>query len=1224
MVHPKHSSDQEKELRTLEKVLLEGDRSELQECIINLVSQSDAARGADLQSLIHEKSERLDNPHSESEHIDYAHPLGIGTYCGPFRIEKVLAQGGMGTVYLAARQDDIEIKVALKTLNSWQPKLLDRFRKECKILSGLTHSGIAHVIDAGVLNNGQPWLAMEYVAGHTLSEYLTQFTPSLAQLLRLFLKICDALSYAHQQLVIHRDIKPSNIMISPNGDPKLLDFGIAALMNSDTQSPKTVTAAAERLMTPEYASPEQINGENVKPVSDVYSMGIILYEMLTGKRPYTFSSVSLSEIAETINQADITPPSMLPSLTHGPNAKQLRGDLDTIVLKTLEKEPDQRYHSVEALAGDIKRYLMGLPISARPVTRIYRLRKFISRNPWPVAMASGVIVFLISFALYAQMQRTKITLERDIADRERQTSESMTHFLISLFEQMDPDLARGGEVSAYELMENGRLQLQQSLKDAPQVRARLMITMGKVYRNLGHLDQSQELLESALQTHLSTDEKWTTQCQLINTLIQAGNLAKAQELLDVLSASQDQMDTNTAAMLHFLKGRIWQTRGNPNKAIQHLNRALSLPLPIELELAFSKARIQVNEELGFYEKCIKGTERQLKMERQVYGEQHSTIAESLIYLAQYHMNMGALEKAQQYLDDSRTMLIQIFGDVHPRLILLYQELSHLKLYTMELEASEAFLRKALSLSEKLLGKEHVITAKCLHQLALIKTFMGDYQSAEFHMRESITMKTAIFGESNLEVGKSLALLGNMLKQKGELEAARNVGEQALVIFNQKYDGIHSATADALFELASTYQVMGNYQQATPLLERAIKIYREVMGPENPKLGPPLLALGQVFQGQGFLEKAEQYYLETQDLLNHAYGEGNPQVSGAINSLANLFWVKGNYQSALPYYRKALALNEAALGRRHYFVAINMHNVALPLIVLGKWDEAEKHLNEALTIMSETMGTEHYFTGKMLKALAELNMEKGLYSAADKYIGKALANLNATRNENPSDWFAALEVESRILLHQGRLREAEEKLEQLQKMEGLGFDTITDIMIDINLTQVWIYQGHYQKADVKLIEATRKAANMNDPLYGRLVQYNQVTLYHHMGQYEKARAILEKLISAMRAQKGEQHPTNAVFKIKLASILLVLGQPEETPSLLQESKSILVQSLPQQHELHAYRDAIEGQYKCLTGEAVGSQQLKAAYTKLTRRLGPNHFLTKHIQGQMASCRDQLAE
>ena len=351
---------------------------------------------------------------------------------GPYRIVSAIGQGGMGTVYLAERADGaFEQRVAIKVVRG----LLDqdrvrRFRAERQILASLQHPNIARLVDGGTTDDGWPYLVMEYVEGTAIDTYAREHELSVVERLDLFLVVCEAVGHAHRHLIVHRDIKPSNIIVTPDGTPKLLDFGIAKLLDSEDPEMSARTMTGMRLLTPDYASPEQVRGDAVTTATDVYALGVLLFELLTGKRPHTFRTLTAQEIERVVCDTDAPRPSTI--------SPGLAEDLDIIVGTALNKDVEHRYLSVETLVEDLRRYLEGLPIHARRATWWYRARRFASRHRWEVAVASLFVLMLIGFSVLVTIQAARVARERDVAQQERDAAEQVSSFLVGLFEVSDP------------------------------------------------------------------------------------------------------------------------------------------------------------------------------------------------------------------------------------------------------------------------------------------------------------------------------------------------------------------------------------------------------------------------------------------------------------------------------------------------------------------------------------------------------------------------------------------------------------------------------------------------------------------------------------------------------------------------------------------------------------------------------------------------------------------
>ncbi|MBL8189697.1 MAG: serine/threonine protein kinase, partial [Acidobacteria bacterium] len=385
----------------------------------------------------------------------------LGRRIGPYRLTRLIGRGGMGTVYQAVRDDDqFQQQVALKLIKRGMDTdfVRERFLRERQILASLDHPHIARLFDGGTTPDGLPYFVMELVEGSPITKYCHDRRLPLDAKLRLFRDVCSAVQHAHQKLVVHRDLKPSNILVTTDGTPKLLDFGIAKLLSPDPGEAVTRTETAVRLMTPDYASPEQVRGGTITTATDVYSLGIVLYELLAGIKPFEFNTYEPLEIERAICETEAQRPSELAiRQTHAPTklARMLSGDLDNIVLMALRKEPERRYQSVEQFSEDIRRYLTGLPILARPDTFVYRAGKFVRRHQVAVLAAFLVMLSLLGGIVATGYAAHQARAESERANQAAAAAEAVTQSLASIFEAADPGRAKGNAITAKELLDQG-------------------------------------------------------------------------------------------------------------------------------------------------------------------------------------------------------------------------------------------------------------------------------------------------------------------------------------------------------------------------------------------------------------------------------------------------------------------------------------------------------------------------------------------------------------------------------------------------------------------------------------------------------------------------------------------------------------------------------------------------------------------------------------------------
>lgn len=844
--------------------------------------------------------------------------LSEGDMCGPYRIEGLIGQGGMGQVYLGSRADDLEMKVAIKALSQWSPKSLDLFRSECRMLSSLQHPGIAHLIDVGTLAWGQPWMAMEYVPGLSLMEHVNKAELGLRKRLALYLEICEALTYAHDQMVIHRDLKPRNIFVTPEGRPKLLDFGIASLLDPETGEQMTLTINGDRILTPEYASPEQVLGERLSAASDVYSMGVILYELLTGQRPYQFDNTRMGDVLRAFQQLDI----QLPSSINGegkegtpPFGARLKGDLDTIIMKALAQDSSERYGNVSELARDIDCYLKGKPIRARRASAAYRFKKFVKRNPWPVGMIAWVILFLAGFSYYAMQQRTLISAERDQVKKEKESSEAVTRFLEGLFEEVDPDLSKGGMVTAFEVMEGGRHGIEERLEGQPEVQRRLMSTMGRVYRALGSYEVSEALLEKAISL---SDERtaWQYHFELVETLLERSDFDGAQKSLETLGASKAIMANDGLRAKYLrLEGLFWFERGAYVKANEAYKEAASLKLESPKEV-FELARQEAGllHSWGFMEEALVAYESLLKIGEAQYGPGHSILIDILLEIGTIHTEMARYDQAGSFLDQAESVAKGRFSEKHPAHWRIMKSKGVLYRSQRDFEAAEAMHRKALKLVETTLGRDHMATGECLNALGVTFHHRGDYQKAERYYREAMVVGRQVRNGKNLQYTTSLNNLGTLLSSwKRDFSSSEKLLHEALAVFEELLGENHPSCGAAHNNLGLLYKMQGRFQEASDAYLEALRIRRASLGSEHDAVALTLFNLGKLYEITGSYKDAEMYTAESVSIYAKVLGEDHSVTRNATVLWGQLLRQTGEYDKAAQILKDCLNAYAAASG-----------------------------------------------------------------------------------------------------------------------------------------------------------------------------------------------------------------------------------------------------------------------------------------------------------------------
>ncbi|MBZ5599014.1 MAG: serine/threonine-protein kinase [Acidobacteriia bacterium] len=761
---------------------------------------------------------------------------------GPYRIKEVLGEGGMGVVYLAER-DDLGNRVAIKILrDAWlSPARRERFASEQRTLAQLNHPGIARLYDADTLADGTPWFAMEYVEGVPLTEYCRQNDCPLEARLRLFRTVCEAVQYAHQHTVIHRDLKPSNILVKPDGTLRLLDFGIAKQLES-LDAPADQTLTGLRLMTPAYAAPEQIRGDRMGMHSDVYSLGVILYEMLTGQLPFDFSNLTPGECEAVVVEREAAKPSAVVkqlsetgnASAHVPSASKTSwADLDVLCLTAMHKDLERRYRSVEALIRDVDHYLNGEPLEARPDSVRYRLGKFVRRNRRAVSAAVLVFTVVVGLVVFFTV---RLARARNVAQAEASRTQRIQHFMMNLFQGGDEAAGPADSLRVVSLLDRG-VQEAHALEKDPHVQAELYETLGKIYQKLGKFDQADALLRSALDQRkklLGPSNPEVAESEVALGLLRAdqARYEEAEQLVrEGLEMSRRTLPPNHPAVAKatFALGKVLEDRGNYDQAIRSLDEAVQLqsePGAPTTDLAASLSELANTQfYAGHYDTSDSLNQRVLAMNRALYGERHPLVADTLI-------NLGAIQF----------------------------QLGHYK-------ESEQFNRQALEIIQSWYGKDHPETADTMTILGQSLTFQQRYDEAATLLQQSLAILEKFYGPVHPRVAFALNELGNLAIRQGKLDDAEAYFTRVISIYRSVYGDKHYLIGIAQSNLGGVYAERKEYVRAERLFREALQTYAQTLRPDHFSVGVSRIRLGGALLGQHRYAEAEVESLAGYEILS---------------------------------------------------------------------------------------------------------------------------------------------------------------------------------------------------------------------------------------------------------------------------------------------------------------------------------------------------------------------
>lgn len=843
----------------------------------------------------------------QQEEASHESELGAGDMLGSWRLLHEIGSGGMGAVYLAERHDGhFDQQVAIKLIRGIpDSETFVHFARERQILANLQHPNIARLLDGGATPGGQPYLVMEHVEGMPIERYCADNKLDLGARLRLFQKVCEAVQFAHQRFIVHCDLKPSNVLVCTDGTPVLLDFGIARAL--DQQPGQTDSSVANAWITPLYASPEQLRGDAVTAASDVFSLGLILFELLAGRR----ARVDANDHTITLLGKSAVKPSELAQAM--PWAMRLRGDLDAIVQRATATDPAQRYESAESLAADLQRYLDLRPVSARPPTTRYRFARLVRRR-WPAFAAAAMLIGLASvftWRLAAERDRA-LSAEADAVIQAR-TAERVSDFLVSVFNVSNPKLNQKRNITAREVLDEGANRIEGELADSPRVKAKMLQVLGTAYRHIGESKRAVELLSSAADLYLDPR---------VDQPLDAADALSA--LAVVFSNNEYPSSKADEAASQALRLRELHAAPDSLPIAEALN---TLGIVRQSQDRFDEAEVLLKRSLAIRERLA--------------GNQSMEVASNLHNLGLVELNRGKnLANAIEYFERSLAIKRKLKGDHTPDVEITQGDLGKALREAKQRDLAVEIFITNLTLARDLYGDESELVAGNHNELGYTFHDMGRFTEAAGEYRAAMTIRQKLGADKGASFAIPLNNLASAYEDMGDFAAAEPMFRRSLELRMSGQDADSPLIANGEYNLARLLVKQGQRKEAAELAARALAIYRKRFGEDHRNvLKVELLEVERMLDDREF-DKAATLLAKVQASASEI---GDVVVARRDALVARLASVRGDKNVALEASEAAWIAIRKAWGEHHPLILEYALIYAQQLRRLGEAQRANKIL-----------------------------------------------------------------------------------------------------------------------------------------------------------------------------------------------------------------------------------------------------------------------------------------